>query len=136
MDVGDGGILVKYIPLSDSVCCVATGCLEDCLWVSMCREDRSEQSIGFFWTRRSPSERSEEVFVYDGAVEVGFLKVCERILCMFAGRWVIYFPSLFRDIIAVLVCPRLSAHRFVEEQGKDDATDEGAEFHVLGGHNG
>lgn len=37
--------------------------------VSMCREDRSEQAIGFFWTRWSPSERSEEVVFYDGTVE-------------------------------------------------------------------
>ena len=77
LDVGDGGVCVKFFLNGDDVCCVCVGCLENslCTCVSICGNDCSEQAIGFDWAWWSPTEGKEQVIVNDGAVELGFLKV-------------------------------------------------------------
>lgn len=78
LEVGNGGVCAECIPAGDGVGFISGSRLEDHLRGSICWEDRSEQAIGFFWTRRSLSERSEDVVVCNCAMKRLGIKDGER----------------------------------------------------------
>lgn len=76
LDVNNDGIFAKFIAGEDSVRLISGSRLKDRLWscFSICREDRSDQAIGFFFAWGSPTDRTEDIVVDDGTVELGVLK--------------------------------------------------------------
>ena len=77
LDVGDVGVGVKCITNSDNVCLISYGVLDDGFRRGLCvyRYDGAKQAIGLLWTWRGPTQWTEEVVVYNRAVEIGVLKV-------------------------------------------------------------
>ncbi len=77
LDVGDVGLGVKCITGSDGVCLISDDVLDDGFRrdLCVCGDDGSKQAIGFLWTWWCPTQRTEEIVVNDGAVEIGVLEV-------------------------------------------------------------
>ena len=71
LDVGDVGVSVKCITDSDNVCLISDGVLDDGFRRGLCvyGSDGAKQSVGFLWAGWCPTERTEQVILYDGAVE-------------------------------------------------------------------
>ena len=76
LDVGDVGVGVKCIADNDDVCLISYGVLDDSFRRGLCvyRYDGSKQAIRFLWSWRCPTERTEQVIVYNRAVEITLLK--------------------------------------------------------------
>ena len=81
LDVTHFGVGVKVLTDGDAICFVSCGGLEDgargCVLVT--GQYRADQAVGFTRAWRSPAERTKKVIVYDGAVEIGVLKVCQGV---------------------------------------------------------
>ena len=77
LDVGDVGVGVKCITDSDDVRLIFLGVLDDGFrrGLCICRDDGSKQAIGFLWSWRCPTQRTEQIVVNDDAVEIRVLKV-------------------------------------------------------------
>ena len=77
LDVGDVSVGVKCIADNDDVCLISYGVLDDSFRRGLCvyRYDGSKQAIRFLWSWRCPTQRTEQIVVNDGAVEIRVLKV-------------------------------------------------------------
>jgi len=77
LDVGDVGVGVKCITDSDDVRLIFLGVLDDGFRRNLCvyGDDGAKQAIGFLWTWGCPPQRTKEIVVNDGAVEIRVLKM-------------------------------------------------------------
>ena len=120
LDVGDVGVRVKCLADSDDVRLIFWGVLDDGFrrGLCICGNDGSEQAIGFFWAWRCPTERTEQVIVYNRAVEITLLKNLFAGLSLrsmfamnIANRDRIFFFGDSVAIVPACACARLSRTR-------------------------